>query len=79
MIDPNASDADVAIAAARAGAEAVHAGYGQRLPRIDKGVGDFATDPESTGAPAGQAGRGLVAAADAETHELLLSMIRGRG
>ncbi|GGY06680.1 hypothetical protein GCM10010324_61830 [Streptomyces hiroshimensis] len=31
------------------------------------------------GAPIGQAGRGLVAAADAETHGLLLSMIHGRG
>ncbi|MFC9230113.1 inositol monophosphatase family protein [Streptomyces decoyicus] len=31
------------------------------------------------GAPLGQAGRGLVAASDAETHGLLLSMIRGRG
>lgn len=30
------------------------------------------------GAPAGQAGRGLVAAADAETHDLLMSMIRSR-
>jgi myo-inositol-1(or 4)-monophosphatase len=30
------------------------------------------------GAPIGQAGRGLVAAADSETHELLLSMIRSR-
>ncbi len=31
------------------------------------------------GAPVGQAGRGLVAAADAETHGLLMSMIHGRG
>lgn len=30
------------------------------------------------GAPVGQAGRGLVAAADAETHDLLMSMIRSR-
>lgn len=31
------------------------------------------------GAPLGPDGRGLVAAADAETHELLMAMIRGRG
>ncbi|MEU6991112.1 inositol monophosphatase family protein [Streptomyces sp. NPDC046465] len=31
------------------------------------------------GAPVGQGGRGLVAAADAETHDLLMSMIHGRG
>ncbi|MEV7675980.1 inositol monophosphatase family protein [Streptomyces sp. NPDC088752] len=31
------------------------------------------------GAPLGEAGRGLVAAADDETHGLLMSMIRGRG
>lgn len=31
------------------------------------------------GAPAGESGRGLVAAADAETHGALLSMIRRRG
>ncbi|MCT9093201.1 inositol monophosphatase family protein [Streptomyces sp. ASQP_92] len=36
-------DADVAIAAARAGAEVVRGGYGQHLARIDKGGGDFAT------------------------------------
>ncbi|MEH6372976.1 inositol monophosphatase family protein [Streptomyces sp. KLMMK] len=39
-------DADVAIAAARAGAEAVRARYGQRLTRMDKGAGDFATDAD---------------------------------
>ncbi|MCB5166462.1 inositol monophosphatase family protein [Streptomyces bambusae] len=31
------------------------------------------------GAPLGETGRGLVAAADEETHDLLMSMIRGRG
>ncbi|MFE1414416.1 inositol monophosphatase family protein [Streptomyces sp. NPDC058746] len=31
------------------------------------------------GAPLGEAGRGLVAAADAETHELLMSLIGSRG
>ncbi|MEU4359130.1 inositol monophosphatase family protein [Streptomyces virginiae] len=36
-------DAGVAIAAARAGADVVHNMYGQRLARIDKGAGDFAT------------------------------------
>ncbi|OPF82620.1 phosphatase [Streptomyces antioxidans] len=36
-------DADVAIAAARAGADVVRGMYGQRLARIDKGAGDFAT------------------------------------
>ncbi|MFF3941114.1 inositol monophosphatase family protein [Streptomyces phaeofaciens] len=39
----NADDADVAIAAARAGADVVRTLYGQRLTRIDKGAGDFAT------------------------------------
>ncbi|MFD3538254.1 inositol monophosphatase family protein [Streptomyces sp. NPDC058662] len=45
MIDSYASydDAAVAAAAARAGAEVVRALYGQRLDRIDKGAGDFAT------------------------------------
>ena len=48
VINSNASldDAAVAIAAARAGAEVVHAGYGQRFTRIDKGAGDFATDTD---------------------------------
>ncbi|MCD0483617.1 inositol monophosphatase family protein [Streptacidiphilus sp. ASG 303] len=50
MTDPDAcpdrGDADVAAAAARAGAEAVRARYGQRLTRIDKGAGDFATDAD---------------------------------
>ncbi|MGW3493845.1 inositol monophosphatase family protein [Streptomyces sp. NPDC001020] len=36
-------DSAVAIAAARAGADVVRALYGQRLARIDKGAGDFAT------------------------------------
>ncbi|MFE3072413.1 inositol monophosphatase family protein [Streptomyces sp. NPDC059247] len=36
-------DAEVAIAAARAGADVVRDMYGQRLTRIDKGAGDFAT------------------------------------
>ncbi|WP_269858142.1 inositol monophosphatase family protein [Streptomyces sp. RPT161] len=45
MINSYASsnDAEVAIAGARAGAEVVRNMYGQRLTRIDKGVGDFAT------------------------------------
>ncbi|UXY17801.1 inositol monophosphatase family protein [Streptomyces cynarae] len=45
MIDSYASsdDAAVAIAGARAGADVVRAMYGQRLNRIDKGSGDFAT------------------------------------
>ncbi|MEU2511052.1 inositol monophosphatase family protein [Streptomyces syringium] len=48
MINSTASpdDAEVAIAAARAGAEAVRARYGQRHTRIDKGAGDFATDAD---------------------------------
>ncbi|MFF2701175.1 inositol monophosphatase family protein [Streptomyces cyaneofuscatus] len=37
------ADVDVAIAGARAGAEVVRSLYGQRLTRIDKGAGDFAT------------------------------------
>ncbi|MEV6791707.1 inositol monophosphatase family protein [Streptomyces sp. NPDC051320] len=36
-------DADVAIAAAQAGADVVRAMYGRQLARIDKGAGDFAT------------------------------------
>lgn len=36
-------DAEVAIAGARAGADAVRDMYGQWLPRIDKAAGDFAT------------------------------------
>ncbi|MFJ8667446.1 inositol monophosphatase family protein [Streptomyces sp. NPDC093600] len=36
-------DAEVAIAAARAGADVVRSLYGRRLARIDKGAGDFAT------------------------------------
>ncbi|MEW2165291.1 inositol monophosphatase family protein [Streptomyces sp. NPDC007084] len=36
-------DVDVAIAAARAGAEVVREMYGRRLTRVDKGAGDFAT------------------------------------
>ncbi|MEV2253858.1 inositol monophosphatase family protein [Streptomyces sp. NPDC050147] len=45
MIDSYASsdDAAVAIAGARAGADVVRSLYGQRLSRIDKGAGDFAT------------------------------------
>ncbi|MGI5262027.1 inositol monophosphatase family protein [Streptomyces angustmyceticus] len=39
-------DAEVAIAAAGAGADAVRARYGRRLTRIDKGAGDFATDAD---------------------------------
>ncbi|MCT2589254.1 inositol monophosphatase family protein [Streptomyces sp. N2-109] len=39
-------DAAVATAAARAGAELVHEMYGQRLTRIDKVAGDFATDAD---------------------------------
>ncbi|MFD7257263.1 inositol monophosphatase family protein [Streptomyces sp. NPDC059874] len=36
-------DAGVAIAAARAGADVVRGMYGERLDRIEKGAGDFAT------------------------------------
>ncbi|MEV0281157.1 inositol monophosphatase family protein [Streptomyces sp. NPDC050610] len=36
-------DAEVAIAAVRAGADVVRAMYGRRLARTDKGAGDFAT------------------------------------
>lgn len=39
-------DAEVAVAAVRAGAEAVRARYGRRHTRIDKGAGDFATDAD---------------------------------
>ncbi|MFH9570662.1 inositol monophosphatase family protein [Streptomyces sp. NPDC017230] len=39
-------DTEVATAAARAGAEVVHARYGQRLTRFDKGAGDFATEAD---------------------------------
>jgi myo-inositol-1(or 4)-monophosphatase len=37
------ADAEVAIAATRAGADVVRTMYGRRLTRIDKGAGDFAT------------------------------------
>ncbi|MEV0006561.1 inositol monophosphatase family protein [Streptomyces sp. NPDC047973] len=45
MIDSYArsDDAAVAIAGARAGADVIRNMYGQRLNRIDKGAGDFAT------------------------------------
>ncbi|TLQ45730.1 inositol monophosphatase family protein [Streptomyces marianii] len=45
MINSYASsdDAAIAIAGARAGADVVRKRYGQRLNRIDKGAGDFAT------------------------------------
>ncbi|GAA1791109.1 inositol monophosphatase family protein [Luedemannella flava] len=36
-------DVEVAVAAARAGADVVRGMFGQRLDRIDKGAGDFAT------------------------------------
>ncbi|MEH1055104.1 inositol monophosphatase family protein [Micromonospora sp. CPCC 206171] len=39
----NLDDAGVAVAAAGAGADVVRNMYGQRLTRIDKGAGDFAT------------------------------------
>jgi myo-inositol-1(or 4)-monophosphatase len=42
-LDAISDDAEVAIGAARAGAEVVRHLYGQRLTRIDKGAGDFAT------------------------------------
>ncbi|MEU6848984.1 inositol monophosphatase family protein [Actinacidiphila alni] len=40
---PDSSDAEVAVAAARAGADIVRELYGGRLERVDKGGGDFAT------------------------------------
>ncbi len=39
--DPD--DTELAVAAARAGAAIVRAGFGERLARVDKGAGDFAT------------------------------------
>lgn len=39
----SSDDAEVAIAGARTGADLVRTMYGQRLARIDKGAGDFAT------------------------------------
>ncbi|MYS21172.1 myo-inositol-1(or 4)-monophosphatase [Streptomyces sp. DvalAA-14] len=41
--DVYSDDAEVAVAAARAGADVVRALYGRQLTRIDKGGGDFAT------------------------------------
>ncbi|MFF6995336.1 inositol monophosphatase family protein [Streptomyces sp. NPDC008313] len=41
--DPPLDDTELAAAAVRAGAEVVRTLYGQRLTRIDKGGGDFAT------------------------------------
>ncbi|MBM7053190.1 inositol monophosphatase family protein [Streptomyces durocortorensis] len=48
MIDSlvNPTDAEVAAAAALAGAEVVRARYGRLHSRIDKGSGDFATDAD---------------------------------
>ncbi|MGW2176832.1 inositol monophosphatase family protein [Streptomyces sp. NPDC001732] len=45
MVDSGANpdDYEVAVAAARAGADVVRGMYGRRLDRIDKGDGDFAT------------------------------------
>ncbi|GGY63968.1 inositol monophosphatase family protein [Streptomyces omiyaensis] len=43
MIVQELSDAEVAAAAARAGAEVVRGLHGRELERIDKGAGDFAT------------------------------------
>ncbi|WP_051804184.1 inositol monophosphatase family protein [Streptomyces griseus] len=43
MIIQELSDAEVAAAAARAGAEVVRGLYGRDLDRVDKGAGDFAT------------------------------------
>ncbi|MFE7412383.1 inositol monophosphatase family protein [Streptomyces laurentii] len=45
----SASDAEVALAAARAGADIVRELYGRRLDRIDKGGGDFATAADLAG------------------------------
>ncbi|MGA4843896.1 inositol monophosphatase family protein [Streptomyces sp. G45] len=42
----DATDAEVAIAAARAGAQAVRARYGKHHTRVDKGAGDFATEAD---------------------------------
>ncbi|MEV6164170.1 inositol monophosphatase family protein [Streptomyces sp. NPDC052052] len=42
----SSDDAAVAIAGARAGADVVRTMYGQRLNRIDKGAGDFATEAD---------------------------------
>lgn len=48
MIDScgDLDDAEVAVTAARAGAEVVRERYGRRLARIDKGAGDFATEAD---------------------------------
>ena len=62
-------DAEVAIAAARA---SVHFAAGIA---VCQAAGCTVTGID--GAPIGPAGRGLVVAADGETHELLMSMIHG--
>ncbi|MFI0937551.1 inositol monophosphatase family protein [Streptomyces sp. NPDC021020] len=41
-----AADAEIAAAAAKAGADVVRAMYGTRLDRVDKGGGDFATSAD---------------------------------
>ncbi|WP_435126242.1 inositol monophosphatase family protein [Actinacidiphila sp. bgisy144] len=46
MSEGYADDAEVAAAAARAGADLVRRMYGRRLARIDKGGGDFATEAD---------------------------------
>jgi myo-inositol-1(or 4)-monophosphatase len=43
---PHASDAEVAVSAATAGAAVVRARFGTRLTRVDKGASDFATDAD---------------------------------
>lgn len=44
--DASTGDTETAVAAARAGADVVRDMYGQHLARIDKGVGDFATEAD---------------------------------
>ena len=80
------TDAEVAVAAAQAGAAVVRAMFGSALARFDKSGGDFATGialcqaagcvvTDIDGQPLDAGTGGLIAAADRQTHAVLLEMI----
>jgi hypothetical protein len=77
-------DAEVAIAAADAGAAVVRARFGTPLERFEKAPMDFATDADLAagcvitglrGQPLHTGAGGLVAAADSKTHAALIEII----
>ncbi|MFF5339346.1 hypothetical protein ACFY4H_01365 [Streptomyces althioticus] len=51
------ADADVALVAARAGADVVRGMHGRRLGRMDKDAGDFATEADIAAEQDGHDGR----------------------